>query len=260
MQPWNQAPGCAGATKDRAQLGPAPALTLAAALALALAAAPGALAASGPVPLGRSASAPAELAVSFETAAVVAGKLTPGADAVFWSVAREPQGVYQRIVRRMGVSVVDALGEARFEVAEGAVPLKSVWVIADVASGGVSVAAPEGFVLREAPFPGRAFEAGAPGLVNRLRHAQEDVDFLLVRPGEGAWRLQTHDQAPTDRDGAADGGVLTSLPDFEPVDALGKPPPERFAAGDVLVVVDPRSLRFSATRLLGPPQPKGGRR
>jgi hypothetical protein len=221
---------------------------------------PPAAEAATPLPLGRVASAPAELAVSFEEAAVVASELSPGGEAVFFSVAREPQGYFTRIVRRSGVEGVDALGEARFEVSGGEVPLKSVWVVADVSTGAVSVAAPEGFTLRDVPFPGRAFEVGPPGRVNRLRHTAEAIDFLLVRPGVGAWSLVAWDLSPRDRDGRDDDRVLTALEDLEPVDVLTEPPPERFLAGDVLVAIDPRQLTFYATRLLATPQAKGGRR
>jgi len=210
------------------------------------------------VPLGKAASDPADLEITFEEAAVVASHLSPGGDAVFFSVAREPQGYYNRIVRRSGVEVVDALGQARFEVAEGEVPLKSVWVVADVASGGVSVAAPEGFVLQEVPFPSRAFEVGAPGVVNRLRHAAEEVDLFMIRPGEGAWSLRAWDRSPRDRDDEDDDQVVTSLEDLEPVTEPGLPPPGRYGAGDVIVVINPRDLTYYATRLLAPPQPGGG--
>lgn len=203
----------------------------------------------------REASAPPELAVSFEEAAVLAAGLTPGGDAVFWSVAREPQGYFQRVVGRRGVEVVDALGEARFEPEDGAVPLKSAWAIVDLASGAFAVAAPPGFPLERVPFPGRAFEVGAPGVVNRLRHAGEALEVLVARPGVGAWRLATWDASPQDRDETDDDRVLLGLEDLEPFEASGPGPPERFAQGDVIVVLDPRTLRVYATRLLGPPQP-----
>ena len=215
---------------------------------------PSVAAGASALPLGKAASSPAELVVTFKEAAVLAAELTPGGDAVFFSVAREPQGAFNRIVRRSGVEVVDGLGEALFQPAEGWVPPKSVWVVADVASGGFAVAAPEGFLLREIPFPGQAFEAGAPGLVNRLRHATPYLDLLLIRPGVGAWTLQSHDGAPSDRSLEGDGEVVADLAELEPLDELAPRPPERYAKDDVLVIVDPRTLRFAATRLLGPPE------
>ncbi|HSL81913.1 MAG TPA: hypothetical protein VLF66_04005, partial [Thermoanaerobaculia bacterium] len=205
----------------------------------------------------RQASAPPELEVTFEEAAVLAAGLTPGGDAVFWSVAREPLGYHQRVVESYGFAVVDALGEARFEPAEGTVLLKSVWAVVDLARGGFAVAGPPGFRLRQVPFPGRGFEVGAPGLVNRLRHELESLFALVVRPGVGAWRLEAWDTSEKDRDGEDDGRVLMGLEDLEPLEASGAGPPDRFARDDVIVVVDPVELRFYATRLLGPPAPGG---
>jgi len=218
----------------------------------------GGAAQAGPAFSVRQASAPPELEVTFEEAAMMAAGLTPGGDAVVWSVAREPQGHYQKVVRREGMEVVDALGEVRFDPDGGAVPLKSVWAVIDVASGAFAVGAPPEFPFEEVPFPGKGFEVGAPGLVNRFRHDLEAVDQLLVRPGVGAWVLRAFDQGPEDRDETDDDRVLTSLEDFVPLDAGGPDPPERFARDDVFVIVDPRSLRVSATRLLGPPAPEGG--
>ena len=240
-----------------------PALLSAGLAATLLIFAPGAARAlAAPAPTGpqfsvRQASAPPELEITFEEAALLAAGLTSGGDAVFWSVAREPLGYHQRVVASQGLTVVDALGEARFEPEEGAVLPKSVWAVADVATGGFAVGAPEGFRLREVPFPGQGFEVGAPGLVNRLRHELESLFALVVRPGVGAWEIQAWDTSARDRDGEDDGRVLMALEDLEPLEAAGPGPPERFARGDVIVVIDPVSLRFYATRLLGPPAPGG---
>lgn len=208
-----------------------------------------------PLFLSAEASAPPELAVTFEEAAVVAAGLTPGGDAVFWSVGREPLGAVQRVVRHHGLAVVDALGEARFEPDTSAVLLKSVWSVADLETGALAIAAPPGFVLREIPFPGNGFAVGAPGRVNRLRHPKSALDLLMIRPGVGAWRLRAHDTGAKDRDGEDDDRVMTDLDDLEPFDPAGPEPPERFARGDVVVVVDPHDLTYYATRLLGPPAP-----
>jgi len=216
-----------------------------------------------PGALGRVASAAPEIDLSFEDLAVVASDLTPGGDAVFFSVARIPRGYLNQVVRFRSIELVDPFGEARFspETDDGTVPLKSVWAVVDLASGAYGVGAPPRFKLREVAFPGRGFEVGAPGLVNRLRHRFSFVDMLLVRPGVGAWWLRAHDVGPHDRDGADDDVSTTALEDMEPLgSALGQapPPPDRFGQDDVLVVIDPRTLRFYATRLLGPPSGGGG--
>ncbi len=214
---------------------------------------------SAPEPLGRAASSTPELMLSFESLEVVASDLTPGGDAVFFSVARIPREYFNEVVRFRGTEPVDSFGEARFapESDDGSVPLKSVWAVVDLATGAYTVGAPPGFVLREVAFPGKGFEVGAPGLVNRLRHRFSFVDMLLVRPGVGSWWLRAHDTGPHDHDGADDDRSTTALEDLEPMGA-GPAPPDRFARDDVLVVIDPRTLQFYATRLLGPPSGTGG--
>jgi hypothetical protein len=201
------------------------------------------------------ASAPPELLVTFEEAAVLAAGLTPGSDAVFWSVGREPLGAVQRVVRHQGVEVVDALGEARIAPETGEVLLKSVWAVSDITTGAFAISAPPGFVLREIPFPGNGFAVGAPGRVNRLRHPKSALDLLMIRPGVGAWRLRAHDTGLADHDGEDDDRVMTDLDDLEPFDPGGPEPPERYARDDRILVVDPEDLTYYTTRLLGPPAP-----
>lgn len=223
------------------------------ALGASLAVLPSAAFAVTPVSLGAGASAPPELAITFEESAVLAAELTPGGEALFFSLARIPLGYSQRVERRVESLPVDALGEAFFEIEEGGpVPEKSVWAVVDLPTGAFAVAAPGTFSLTESPFPGNAFEVGAPGLLNRFRHTFAWVDMVLIRPGVGAWTLRASDGGPGDRDEVADGRTVTALEDAEPVGA-SPAPPDRFQADDVLVVIDPRELRFYATRLIGPP-------
>jgi hypothetical protein len=53
---------------------------------------PGAAFAVTPVSLSAGASAPPELALTFEESAVVAAELTPGGEALFFSLVRVPLG------------------------------------------------------------------------------------------------------------------------------------------------------------------------
>ncbi len=202
----------------------------------------------------QSASAAPELAVSFEEAAVAVSDVTPGGDVAFFSVARVPLGYVQKVVRFHRIEVADALGEARFDLDDPPVPLKSVWAVIDLSTGAYAVAAPDGFHLHEIPFPGKAFEVGAPGVVNRLRNATEELDMLVARPTVGVWTLRAWDRSPNDHDGKDNGNVLTSLGDLQPLDPAWPDPPETFAKNDVVVVILPETLRYYATRLLGPPE------
>jgi hypothetical protein len=80
------------------------------------------------------------------------------------------------------------------------------------------------------------------------------VEVLVVRPGEaegaGAWSGSVWDGGSSDGDGVADGvaGVAPGL--LEPVGDSG-PGPESYAAGDVLIAITPRALRYGITRVGG---------
>lgn len=191
------------------------------------------------------------VSLSFESAAVVAHGATPAADVVFFSIAREPQGYFQRVARRQEILVADVDGDARFELDEET-PLKSVWVAADLTTGAYAIGAPPGFPLQEIEFPGQGFEVGAPGQVQRLRQRFSWVDMLVVRPGTGAWSLRAWDTGPTDRDGADDDLTTTSVEDLVPL-GVSPGPPQRYQRDDVVVVINPRDLRFYAARLIGAP-------
>jgi hypothetical protein len=78
--------------------------------------------------------------------------------------------------------------------------------------------------------------------------------MLVARPTVGVWSLRAWDRSPDDHDGEDNGEVLTSLGDLQPLDPSWPDPPEKFAKDDVLVVILPETLRYYATRLLGPPE------
>jgi len=208
----------------------------------------GQAAAAWPEPLGRAASAAPTLV--FEEAAVVAGGFLEGEEVVFFAVARVPLGFTSRVEVYQGEEVADFFGEARFEL-ESQVPLKSVWTVVSRRSGALVVDAPEGFPLREVPFPREPFLPGAAGAVSRMRHGFPWVDVLVVRPRVGAWHQRASDGGGADRDGEPNGRPVTDLEDLVPI-GLSPGPPERLSPRDVVVVVDPRDLRFYAATLEAP--------
>jgi hypothetical protein len=95
--------------------------------------------------------------------------------------------------------------------------------------------------VREVGFPWKAI----PFTRDRLVFNCERVYIAVVRPGTGAWLLQTHDGAKTDGDGDNNGVIRARLSSFS---AFGgsPPPPEKLAAGDIVLVIDPERLLFSS--------------
>jgi len=218
------------------------------AVACGLLATAGPAVAAWPEPLGRAASAPPTLA--FEETSVVAGGLAEGEKVVFFAVARIPLGFTSRVAIFQGEGVADFFGEARFDLGED-VPLKSVWTAISRRSGAFVIDAPEGFLLREVPFPLEPFLPGVAGAVSRIRHGFPWVELLVVRPQVGAWHQRASDGGRSDRDGEPNGRPVTDLEDLVPI-GVSPGPPARLLPRDVVVAVDPRDLRFYAATLEAP--------
>ena len=232
-------------------------------LALGLSGAQHVEAQAGPFPLGRAASSPAELAIAFEEAAVVAAGLTPGGEALLFSVAREPQDYFTRVVRRDEPLLVDAEGQVQYEPFEGASPLPrfAIWVVVDLETGRLVHASTPGFEAPARALPADGVRRGSGGRWNRLAARLTEAQILLVRPAAydrpggtllgppGAWGGYWMDGSGRDVDGSDDGGLEAVLEDFVPVTASGTPPPEELAPDDLLVLVDPSNLAYFVVRI-----------
>ncbi len=193
-----------------------------------------------------SAGLAAQPVISFESQAIVARGLPPGGNAVIFGVARESKGFHSRIVRRQQVVAADATGLARLSLNQ-AVPRRSVWLAADISSGAFRVAAPPRSPARELPFTSERLER-PPGRAGRVRSGLSFIELLYVRPGRGVWGLTVGDGGRDDHDGQADRSATAALDRLVPIGA-SPPAPSDFAAGDILLVVDPRRLEFFAARL-----------
>jgi hypothetical protein len=198
--------------------------------------------AAGAAPLG----ATSPVTLRFEPGAVVAQGITPGAQVVWFSIAREPQGYISRVVRREDVVSADSEGRAVFPLAQGA-PFKSIWVAVDLADGRFAVAAPEGSPLREVDFPADGVRP-VGGLMRELHDSRGAAEILVVRPGVGAWGLSVADGGRTDEDGANDGALVSSLREARAIGG-GPATPEHFSPKDVLVMIDPQGMEFYAVSL-----------
>lgn len=196
------------------------------------------------VPAAADAAAPA---VRFDARSVALTGLTPSGSVAWTSVSREPQGYSTLTASRSGVATADALGEATIEL-EGDVATASVWVVVDLDGGGFAVAAPQGTSFREIAFDGRSVVADPQGKLNRLVHTRPYVELFLARPGVGAWATAAGEGAEGDDDGVQDGSLRITLAGLQPL-AASPPPPDELAAGDVLVMVDPRTLEYYAVEL-----------
>lgn len=201
----------------------------------------GAILSAGAFPALAQADEPVQPALRFEAEAVGAVGLPAGGESVLFGVSREPQGYFSRVSRHAELLIADEAGEARLEL-NREVPVRSVWVVADLQSGALDVATPGELLLQRADLEPGDLRRGPSGRNDRLLRSLERVDLLLVRPGIGAWRLSLNDGGGADADGVDDGKLLAALENLEPLGAA-PPAPDGVLPGDRLVAIDPATLQ-----------------
>lgn len=187
--------------------------------------------------------------ISFEENAVVASGLTAGEKAVWLGVERRIDEEFStELAPRYGLEPVAADGTARLALKQPAAR-SSVWVVVDLKSGAYTVAAPEGYRIAGPARPPRlSLGAGdqADGIVDERRY----VFGLVVRPGEGAWKLEGGDGGDHDSDGVVNGQSRFALDELGalPGAAEGPAPPAKVKSEDLWIVVDPLRMEISIHR------------
>jgi hypothetical protein len=181
--------------------------------------------------------------ISFGERSVTVDGIAPKGEVVWLSVAREvaPDDVATLVRRSDVLTDDDGDGRVRWDL-DRAVPLRSIWVAVDLASGAIATATPEGYPLRRVSWRGIGLENSPHA--DRVADARSYAEVLLVRPGEGAWRMTVGDGSAEDDDGVADGRVAAALDDLRP---LGRSAgaPARFGPRDVVVLIDPNRMELS---------------
>lgn len=233
------------------------ALTLLA-LALALTVSPALLAQdSGDTP---AEPAPIDPQLAFHQGTVELTGFTPGGEVVLLHLARRSGPT---VVLTHGAEVLvdeDEDGAASFELtptgsggssdSAPGVPVKSLWVAVDRTTGETVWAFPRGdlFAPPTLDLPEQALSRGPQGLLHRIERTGARLQAFLVRPAEGVWSLSLGDGGVHDQDGEGDGVISFLVDAMEPVGAAAGGPQE-LADGDVLVLVDPRTLAHSVVRI-----------
>ena len=171
---------------------------------------------------------------------------------VFFGVSREidPDDVVTR--RTLAEVRADEDGDGIVSLAlDRPVAPTSVWAAVDLATGESALATPLGFVLQQGTWLGRGVgHSGPEPERGTLQDERFQSELLVVRPGLGAWTISTGDGSATDEDGAADGATETALDRMTALESSSRPP-EDFAEGDVLLLVDARSLEVVLEKVGG---------
>ncbi len=186
--------------------------------------------------------------IAFEETAVVVRGVTPGGSVVWFSVAREHPHWLTRAVRRDAVLPdTDGDGVVRFEL-ERAVPRRSVWTAVDLTTGAYATATPRDMPRLEVQPTADSLRRSPVGVIETLQDTRGFLEILLVRPAQGAWAQSVGDGGASDSNALPDGRVQASFGSMRPINS-SKVAPGQLAPCDVVIVVDPKSLEFYATRV-----------
>jgi hypothetical protein len=201
------------------------------------------------------AAAALEPEISFAAKSVAVSGVTPGGKVVWFGVAREISEHTATLVRRDRiVSDDDRDGSVRLDL-DRTVPLLSIWVAIDLTTGASAVATPEGFPLRRLELPSESIHRGGDGESDWVGDTRGFVEVQITRPGAsgGAWGIAVGDGGESDDDGLYDGRLAASLAGLHAVESSPEAP-QRFSAGDVVIVLDPNRMEISLRRLAEVPR------
>jgi hypothetical protein len=175
-----------------------------------------------------------EPSLFFDQQVPVVSATTPGGEVALIGVGREQNG-FVTFDHRVADLLVDedGDGEVRSDVTWSPRTL-AVWAAADVSSGAVTVAAPEGQRLRLAARSGISLSGAGT-----LAFPGRTLDLMLVRAGDGAWLRTVVDGGPFDVDGLQDGVATIAPSAFQGPDRAA---PSAFVAGDEWVSINADTL------------------
>jgi hypothetical protein len=129
------------------------------------------------------------------------------------------------------------------------IPLRSVWVAVDYASGATATGARHGFEMMVRPLSEEALRKDAE---NELAFLEQDVPALivfLVRPGTSVWQLVLRDGSTADRDKTPNGRLKLAFEDAHTIEGRDKAP-KHLKKDDVIVAFDPGYLDVWFTQIV----------
>ncbi len=193
---------------------------------------------------------PSSVKVEIQADRVVAFGLTPGGQAVWFAVSKERAEWMAKIVRYDRLVMADPSGDSAF-VPDAKVSPVSVWAVVDMTTGAYAMQTHSGMPTHLVSFPSAALKAEEGGDYS-VSDSRQALEVLLVRPGEGAWRLSLADGGPDDGDGAPNRVLVPNARSFHSL-MPDKAPLKGFHKGDVMLAIDPVTFDHYAGQI-GPPK------
>lgn len=178
-------------------------------------------------------------AIAVTPAGLRASGITAGSDAIWFGMTIDTFSMARRLERHAVVARdIDRDGVVLYELPK--ISRFTLMFVVDAATGGHAVFRGEGVDAIELDLRGNAWRA-------ELRHFDiraDDLEILLVRPGEGAWTTSAMEGDENDGDGRRDAKFRLKIGEMTPLGSAPGKPGGGVRRGDVLVAFDPHTFQF----------------
>jgi hypothetical protein len=166
--------------------------------------------------------------------------ITPGGDAVWFGMTIDTFNLTRRLTRHATI-VRDADGDGVVIYALPEISRFSLLFVADAMTGECAVFRAEGVDDLAQDLRGNNWRAG----LQDFDVSADVLEFLLVRPGDGAWTMSAMEGWRNDGDGRRDGKFRLKVADMDPIGTATAKPQGIVRRGDLLVVLDPRTFAYA---------------
>lgn len=188
---------------------------------------------------------PAALSVAVGDSSVVIQNVASGSVVLFSCEHDSYRG--RTLVSRAATVLTDDDRDGTIEFTpKGPIPLRSVWVAVDLATGTQAAGAQTLFPLLVTGIQASRFKRDAEGAIAQMEQDSVGLLVLLVRPGKGAWLTTVRDGAARDEDHVANGHLTLSFAAARTVHGNDNAP-KNLKTGDVVVTINPNRLDVSVT-------------
>jgi hypothetical protein len=197
-------------------------------------------------PLPVSADLPLNLKVEFAPQSLTFTGVTPGGTLIVFGVAREPLNTTPItpaiVVRAETLIDLDRDGIVRLDLPV-AVPRHGMWAAVDLASGAHAAFPTPGYEPRLIQVDGDLLRNDNAGQLKKLEWPFAEIDVLVVRPGEGAWRFYASKASDVDENRGVKNSLRVDLGSMTP---FGNAPegPGKFRKGDIVAIFDRGELQY----------------
>jgi len=179
-----------------------------------------------------------KMSVTVESKALWVGDTT-----VFHTISWPDQPWIPRLEGAFEPVRVEKRGAAEYDWPDGGeIPFRTIVVVANPRTGDYGIGSPKDFPVGVGQIPLDAF-------VLNEKTRQVDVialqgrryEYMIVRPGIGAWRLLALDGSAADLDGVGNRQTLVALDSAQANERYGAPPAS-LVSGDLVIAIDCRSM------------------